>query len=427
MSKVGLKDENGKIYFGWYVVIMGFILMLFGYDCIVSIAGVFVLPVTEELGFSIGDFVVWMTVQSVASIVFLLIIQKQITEKKLKPIMIISAVCGALGFVGFSQSTELWQFYAFAILLGICFSGLTATPCTVLANNWFGSKVKGVALSLIFGGTSIGTMLTLPLLNYISLTFGWRFAYLFIAGGLLIICIPLVLIFAVWSPKNKGITRMGETEEELKVETEEKPGIPFHIGRKKVSTWIMFLSGTLLVIASVNILIHTQTYLVMNGYSPIFSGNVVSGMIGLLMLGSLAIGAICDRGKLQAAAIVTSILFAVAFVSQLFISTAGGFAIAVLVIGYGFGCPAVNVISPLLINHMYGEKDMGTYISWMNMFISFGGAIGAALIGMILNATGGYMVPFLVCAGLLVVCGIIRGAITTKKFKFEIAGGNKVE
>ena len=40
-NKIELKDENGRFYFGWYVVIMGFILMIFGYSCIVSVSGVF--------------------------------------------------------------------------------------------------------------------------------------------------------------------------------------------------------------------------------------------------------------------------------------------------------------------------------------------------------------------------------------------------
>ena len=92
-NKTGLRDEHGKFYFGWYVVLMGFILMIFGYACIVSVSGVFTLPVTEELGLQIGDLVIWMTIQSLASIAVLLIVQKRMTEKMIRPIMIISALC----------------------------------------------------------------------------------------------------------------------------------------------------------------------------------------------------------------------------------------------------------------------------------------------------------------------------------------------
>ncbi len=420
-NKIGLKDENGKFYFGWYVVIMGFILMIFGYACIVSVSGVFTLPVTTELGLQIGDFVVWMTIQSLASIAVLLLVQKRMTENMIKPIMIVSAICGAIGMFGFSRSTELWHFYLFAIPLGICMSGLTSTPCTVLVTNWFGAKARGVALSLVFGGTSLGCMAVMPILNQIVLHFGWRTAYLSIAIALLVICVPLTLAFAKWSPETKGIARMGDSaESEAPALSEaDKPGIPFSVGIRKVSTWMMFLSGALLVVASVNVLLHTQTFLIMNGYSATFGGNIVSVSIGLLFVGSIVIGAVCDKGRLQAGAILTAVLFALAFIGQLLIPQLGVAGIGILIIGYGFGCPAVNVISPLLVNHMFGEKDTGRYISYVNMFISLGGAFGATIIGMVLNATGTYTMPFIVCAAFIVICGLIRTVVTSKTFQFQ--------
>ncbi|MCI6821624.1 MAG: MFS transporter [Clostridiales bacterium] len=420
-NKTGLRDEHGKFYFGWYVVLMGFILMIFGYACIVSVSGVFTLPVTEELGLQIGDFVIWMTIQSLASIAVLLIVQKRMTEKMIRPIMIISALCGAAGMIGFSRSTELWHFYLFSVLLGICMSGLTSTPCTVLVTNWFGPKVRGVALSLVFGGTSLGCMIVMPILNQIVLRMGWRTAYMVIAAALIVICIPLVLAFAKWSPESMGIARMGEIDqsEKTQISEPEKEGITFSVGIRKVSTWLMFLSGALLVIASVNVLLHTQTFLIQNGFSATFGGNIVSLSIGLLFVGSIVIGAICDKGKLQAASIITTILFAMAFIGQLLVPAIGMGGVLILVIGYGFGCPAVNVISPLLVNHMFGEKDTGRYISYVNMLISLGGAFGATIIGILLNVSGNYTLPFIVCAAFIVACGLIRAVVTSKKFAFR--------
>lgn len=418
MQKVGLKDENGKIYYGWWIVLVGFIAFIFGYTSIVSVTGVFVLPVTEELGFQIGDFTVWMTIQGFSSIAYLLVVQKLINEKTIKPIMIISALCGAAGMLGFAKSTELWHFYLFAVLLGIGMNGLTSMPCTVLANNWFGSKVRGVAISLIFGGCTIGAMIIIPILNKIVLTYGWRSGYMFIAAGL-VLCALLVLLVVKWSPEKMGISKMGVAEEDFIVEREEdKKGISFKQGIRKPSTWLMFLSGTLVVIASVNILIHTVNVMVSSGFSATFGANVVSICGGIVFIGSIIVGHICDRGHLQACVIATSILFAMAYIGQLFIPQIGMAGVLILVIGYGFGCPAVNVISPLLVNHMYGQKDVARYVSFVNMFISFGAAIGASLIGKLLDTTGSYTIPFLVCAGCLIVAGIIRTIVTSRKFKF---------
>ena len=101
MKKVSLKDENGKIYFGWYITVIAGIIMTFGYSCIVSLSGIFLLPVTKELGLPIGKFSAYLTIMSLSCIVSLLFISKFMTEKYIKRVMIIAAIIGALSFFGF--------------------------------------------------------------------------------------------------------------------------------------------------------------------------------------------------------------------------------------------------------------------------------------------------------------------------------------
>lgn len=417
MTKVSLKDEHGKIYYGWYIVAISLFFMALGYSCVVSIVGVFVLPITSELHIQIGDFVAWTTIMSVTSIIYLFFASKHYNAKTVKPIMLVCALMGVIAFFGFSRSTELWHFYLFAVPMGICFGGLTATPCSTLVNNWFGAKCKGLALGLVFSGTSVLAMGLIPLINYITINLGWRMAYTIIAAALLIICVPLVLIFVVWSPEQKGISRMGDIEAETQGSAIEKDGIAFSVARKKISTWMMFFSGTLLVVASAAMLTHTQIFLQMSGYSPTFAANVMSAMIGALVIGGIIVGAYCDRFKLKTAAIATGILFAIAYIAQIYIPSFSGL-IAVLIIGYGFGCTAVNIIPPLIANHMFGEKELTTYIGYINIFIGIGGAIGSTLVGKLLDYTGSYTVPFLVCGGLLLICALIRGVVTSEKYKF---------
>ena len=108
-----------------------------------------------------------------------------------------------------------------------------------------------------------------------------------------------------------------------------------------------------------------------------------------------------------------------AFIGQLLVGQIGMAGVLILLIGYGFGCPAVNVISPLLVGHMFGEKDTGRYVSYVNMFISLGGAFGSTIIGMVLNATGTYTMPFIVCTLFIIICGLICAVVTSKKFQFK--------
>ena len=329
------------------------------------------------------------------------------------------ALLGALGFFGFSRATELWHFYLFSIPMGICFGGLTATPVSVLVNNWFGPKCRGFAMALVFSGTSVVCMGLIPLVNYIVAVSGWRTAYLFVCLGLIVICIPMVLLFAVWSPAEKGLRQMGEAEEAQTSVVAELPGIAFKDGIKRPSTWLFFLSGALIVLGSAAMLTHTQTFLIMIGYSPAFSANVMSLMIGALVIGGILVGTFCDRYKLQIAAVGSCLIFAVSYGIQIFIPQAS-WLIAVLIIGYGLGCTAVNIVPPIIANFMFGDREITGYIGYINIFIGIGGAFGSTMVGKLLDITGSYTLPFMICTAMMLVAAIIRGVVTSEKYHFKV-------
>lgn len=418
MSKFSLKDEKGKIYMGWYITFMGIILMTFAYSCVVSVAGQFMLPVTEDLGIQIGDFSLWMTILSLTAIAFLLFFSKIFSKKTVKKIMIVACLCGVVGFIGFGTSNSLMQFYISSVVLGICFAGLTTTPCTLLVSNWFGVAMRGKALGILFGGNSIAICVFIPILNIIIQSFGWRAAYFILAGILLIICLPMILKLTIWSPEELGIKRMGDIEDE-EDNTKELEGISFKEGLKKPSTWIMFITGTLLVIPSSAILAHSQPFMVMNGYSATFASTVTSIMIGICLITCIMVGAIKDKFGLRTAAVFTGIAFILAYVSQIYIPAGGMIMVLGFIIFYGLGCPAVNIVSPLFANHMFGDKEVGAFIGYINMFISVGGAFGSSIVGKMYDASGSYITAFWVCALLLAVMTVLRFVLSGKKFNYK--------
>ena len=58
--------QNGRFYYGWMIVLLGLLLMTFAYVGFVSLTSIFVLPVTEDLGFARGEFMTYMTILSLA-------------------------------------------------------------------------------------------------------------------------------------------------------------------------------------------------------------------------------------------------------------------------------------------------------------------------------------------------------------------------
>lgn len=417
MSKFKLRGASGKIYTGWYIALMSIISMTFAYSCVVSVSGQFMIPVTETLGLQIGDFSVWLTIMSAASIIFLLIFSKIFSRRTIKKIMICSCISGIIGFIGFATSQSLLQFYIFAVFLGICFGGLTTTPSTLLLSNWFGMELRGKALGILFGGNSLLVMGVIPILNLLIQNLGWRIAYGCLAGVLLIVCLPLILKLAIWSPEDVGQVRMGDREE-TESDTKELTGLTFQEGLKKPAAWLIFLSGTLLTLPSGAILVHSPPFLIMNGYSATFAANVTSIMIGICVITGILVGWMNDKFGLRVAATFTGIAFILAYIAQINIPAVGMLMVVLFIAGYGLGCPAVNIVSPLFATHLFGEKEVGAFIGYINLFISIGGALGSTMVGKMFDATGTYIIPFWMCAGLLIIMTIIRFVLAGKKYAF---------
>lgn len=418
MKSFSFKDENGKFYYGWWIVIAAAIITGLVYSGIVSVTGVFMLPVTQDLGLPVAGYSLYLTVMSVMGILTLMFISKYLDEKKTKKIMVIAGIAGIISFIGFSMANSIWMFYIFAIPQGFCFAAMTMTPCQLLVSNWFGEKAKGRAISLFLTGMNLVYLVELNALTKIISAMGWRAGYITLA-----ICIAvavlIVIMFVEWSPEKKGVRRIGDLEESelAAMKSAALKGIDFSTAIRKPITWLVLLSCILAVIASSSILQHGIPTMVVNGYSPEQATGIISICSTIMIFTGPLIGVICDKFRLSIAAVGTAVSFTLAALglSLVCISKMGAWVFCMF---YIFGVATINIISPLLMSYMYGEKDLPRLIGYVNMFISIGGAIGAAGLGALYQHYGSYQMPWLIMAALLAVVAAIRGIATTKKRKY---------
>lgn len=168
MKSLTLRDENGRFYYGWWIVLTAAILCGLVYSGIVSVTGVFLLPVTESLNLPVAGYSFYLTIMSIMNIITLLVISKFLNERTIKKIMVAAGVLGIISFVGFAMAKSLLFFYIFAIPQGFCFGAFTMTPCQTLVSNWFGKKQEG-GRSVFFTqlGMSILTVGLMNLLNFV--------------------------------------------------------------------------------------------------------------------------------------------------------------------------------------------------------------------------------------------------------------------
>ena len=152
--------QDGRFFFGWWVVFYGFCLMLLAYVGFVSLTSIFVIPVTETLGLGRGELMIYMTILSLVCVVASPIIGKFMQKGSVKKWVAIGCLCGVVGYLIFSQAKTLPMFYFGSLFLGVGFAATAPMPVSILINSWFGGKLKGTASGIAFVGTIIVSIST---------------------------------------------------------------------------------------------------------------------------------------------------------------------------------------------------------------------------------------------------------------------------
>lgn len=406
MNNIQFK-QNGRFFFGWWVVVLGFLCMTFGYVSFVSLTSVFVLPVTEELGFARGEFMTYLTILSLACVVASPILGRLMSKGNLKIYMILASLCGFVGYFGFSRSSELWQFFLFSVILGLGFAGTAPMPVSLLINQWFGGKVRGTATGIAFIGSGLGGMILTPVLNMVITGYGWRSAYVILGLVFIVILIPAIIIMGVKDPKSKGFERMGETVAEAGITSDKKPGMSLGEAKGTPALWLAIVSTVLVVFASSALLANSVSYFIECGIDPGKAASYAGLVLGSLIVGKPIGGFFCDKIGIRRGAGIITIVFALTFAALYFMPLSAVLVFAVIAF-YGLGGPTITIVPPLLVNGLFGEKDYGTIVGLMNTATSLGGAFGGMIAARIYDFTGSYSTFWLIAATSVFIAAILR-------------------
>lgn len=158
--------------------------------------------------------------------------------------------------------------------------------------------------------------------------------------------------------------------------------------------------------------------MVYGGMTPEKATAITSLISTVMIFTGPIIGIIMDKAPLKVAAFGSALCFSIACVGLSMFTVNPSAALIVFFCFYIFGVASINIISPVIMSFLFGEKDMHKLLSWLNMFIGVGGAMGAVGVSALLVKFGSYQVPWLIMAAVLFGCAIIRFFATSKKNQY---------
>lgn len=395
-----MKGRSGSgIYPGWWIVSTAMVIMALTFASMINLGGLFVVPVTDELGVSRTAFTLHMSLSSLSATAALLFTGPVFAKFPLKAVMSVCSLVVTAGLFGYSVAGRIWHFYLISIVVGFFAMGMCNVPISILINNWFGPKLRGKAMGLAMAGSGIGATILNPVLSGCMEVLGWRMGYRILALLNLALVLPMILRTIVKTPEEKGLRQLGQ-----EARPREKPaeGTAASGTARSPLFWATLLAMALFSVTTSVYTSNGVSYYQDIGLDPVKAGSMISVFSGALIFSKVLLGTICDRiGTLRGT--VFSITVDIVALALLILSSKYVGLSVLSAMLFGLGSAFATVSLPLIVGDLFGNGNYGTIVGYCNIGANLGASIAPVLASSIYDASGSYLPAWWVTMVLMAV------------------------
>lgn len=393
------------LFFGWWIVVTGLLIMVLVFAPAINLAGLFIKPLAENFGVPRTVATTAVTISSLAGMLAGLFSGKLFARGNIRRIVMLAMVGVAVCYFATVFSNSLVVLFAATILRGACNTVCTILPISFLVNNWFGKRVRGRAFGVAMMGSGIGAMLLTPITGAILENWGWRGGYIFF-GVLALVLLPLVWVTYVHTPAEKGLTCLGaEADANGAPAPQDTQGIPAKRAMRTALFWVL-IATIILMSGGVQIwLVNSASYLTDFDFDVLWVSFVLSIGSASMTAGKFIIGAICDKAGAKVGTIVGVCALVAGYLLSLTVGKMPMMAYPTTVI-MGFGLGTSTVVTSLLIRELFGNRDFVTLSGFGQSSLNFGAFFMPILASLVYDLSGSY-VPAWLAACVICVLAIV--------------------
>ena len=418
------KRKSPRIFPGWWTVLTGGIIALWGHGFHTYGFSALFKPIAAELGFS-------RAVTSAASSIrnfqgsFQAPLVGWITDRFGPKWMVLGGVLlisSSLVLMNWIESR--WGYYlVWGVMLGTGAQMALFLPIDVAISNWFVKK-RGLALSIKYVLSGLAGMLVLPLVAWLINTREWRMTC--VIGGVVmgLVGLPLAWFFIRQRrPEYYGLLPDGATVEEGAEDTGtgqmidrgieyaaqvEEVEFTLRQALKTRTYWLLFLIGILPDLVYPVMGIHIIPFLTDRGIDPLLAAGMMAIMVTAGIPARFVGGFIADRVRrdhlrylLGAIPLVQALGLAIFLLNQ----TTAMIYVWFILWGTGFG--ANLTIGTAVMVRYFGRKAYGSIDGSYGILYLPVGVIAPIYIGWLYDTSGSYMLAFTLLAISLTVTGVL--------------------
>lgn len=392
-------SKSKKWHYAWIILIAVALIRGFSAGGINSAGGLFLKPVSDEIGVGIGQLSLYLSVSSFIMMIWLPIGGKIVNKYSAKRIGIIGAILQAGSFIAFGFMDSVWAWYILAIPNAMGATLLVNILGPVLINRWF-AKSKGLAIGIMMSVVGLLGAILQPITTNLIANSGWRNTYMTIGILVLVVVVIVSLLLLKSHPKGQAYG-MDEKSKKIQNGQSNNIGVSASIAKKSSPFYLLIL----FMVALTGFAVFTQhitTYGLELGYSIQTVGMALSlSMIGAA-IGSLIIGILSDKIGVVPTSVIMIGIGIVAVV--LFLIGANSlivFALATFL--HGLASSAIGVLAPLLTGTFFGSKDYEKLYSNIMVGSPLASIVLLPAYGFIYDMFGGYTIVFILLLVMMVI------------------------
>jgi len=401
-------DRPPAFFYGWVVIAVGFITLGIAFGIWYSYS-VFFLSIVKDFGWDRA----WAS-----SIFSVFLISHALTglltgylQDRFGPRIVIPVGTWVLAcaMVLTSRSNTLWQFYlTYGVLAGASISLMGFTSHAAFLPSWFERK-RGLAFGIATSGIGFGMLVIVPVVEKVIASYGWRNAYLFLAGMVLLIVGPLNAVFSRRNPADLNLSPDGDPEEMqgdrprpqmiMKAIDVDWANRDWTLAKALRTRRFWFLAATFSSIAFAyqGTLLHSVSAMVDSGLTR-QTAAAYFGLLGIAgSAGKIMFGYLSDRFGRERASTVGGILAIVGIFCLLNATATSTLLPMLFALLFGLGYGAAAPLLPSISADIFIGKSFGRIFAMIGIGGGAGGALGSFLCGLLRDVSGGYTLPLTLC------------------------------
>lgn len=365
---------------------------------LVNAFGVMLTSLCDEFGWSRGQVSLGFTLATLTAMLTMPL-TGWLTDRlgARRPILVCTAIFGALYASLVFLTPQLWHLYAVFLVLGLVGPGTSAVPHASLISRWFTER-RGLALGVAMCGTALGGVIWPKATQELLDRFGWRNTYAISGAAVLLIAVPLMMLLLKDPPATARLSRQDSNNAQA-------DGLTRGEALRGSLLWLLIFAFFVISMSIQACMIHLVPLLKDRGMTPGNAALVASVMGAAGMAGRLGMGYLLDRLPAER---VPSVAFGLvaAGIFVLFAGATGTAAyFAAALIGFGYGAESATI--PYLVSRYFGLRSFGEIYSYLFITVPLGGALGPALMGLGFDRTGSYQLTLLACGVATVIAALL--------------------